>query len=418
MKRKLVFILILSQLLYLNSPISFSQVKDDSLTVSKIKQFEKSIEIYYGEIAEINSQIEALKLQLNQDKIVRYGLPSQSEKCQVVHHKAMSLCYDEKYEQARWVVHLVTKDVESGNVRRSNDFRSDPLVTTGTATFDDYVNTGYDRGHLAPSADFRWSKTALSESYYYSNMSPQKPELNRERWAELENMVRDWAIMNDEIFVVTGGILKDGLPVIKGSNTVSVPEYFYKVIVDYKLPEIKGIAFVMPNDTCDKEVLEYAVTINKAEELTGIDFFSSLPAEHQEQLENTFDTELWMNYRANKNVIEDAQPLPSKRGQYNTAEAKGLVDKNCKVCGTVVSVKYAVKSKGMPTHINLDKKFPNHIFSATIWGTDRKNFSYIPEKELPGKKICIRGKVLEYKKIPQITITNEKQIVFLDDVEE
>lgn len=398
--------------------LHFSQVKDDSTIVSKIKQFEKSIDIYNAQIEELNSQIEVLKLQLYQDKIIRYALPSQNEKCQVVHHKAMSLCYDEKYEQARWVVHLITKDVEFGNVRRTNDFRSDPLVLSGTATYDDYVNTGYDRGHLAPSADFRWSKTALSESYFYSNMSPQKPELNRERWAELENVVRDWAIMNDEVFVVTGGILKDGLPVVKGSNTVSVPEYFYKVVVDYKFPEIKGIAFIMPNDTCNEEVFEYAVTINKVEEMTGIDFFAGIPPEQQEQLENTFDVELWMSNKSEKNIVEDANPMPSRRGQYNTVEAKNQMDKNCKVCGTVVSVKYAVKSKGAPTHINLDKKFPNHVFSATIWGTDRKNFSYAPEKELPGKKICIRGKIHEYKKIPQITITNEKQIVFLDDVEE
>lgn len=416
-KRNIPYLTISLSLFTLFAYFSFSQVKDDSTILGKISQFEKSIVIYQGEIEELNSQVEILKLQLSQDKIIRYALPSQNEKCQMVHHKAMSLCYDEKYEQARWVVHMITRDVEFGNVRRTNDFRSDPLVLTGTAMYDDYVNTGFDRGHLAPSADFRWSKTALSESYYYSNMSPQKPELNRERWAELENMVRDWAMMNDELFVVTGGILKDGLPVIKGSNTVSIPEFFYKVVVDYRLPEIKGIAFVMPNDSCPKEVLEYAVSINKVEELTGIDFFHSLSPEHQEQLENTFDAELWMN-KSEKNNVEEAGPLPSKRGQYNTLEAKNMIEKNCKICGKVVSVKYSVKSKGMPTHINLDKKFPNHVFSATIWGSDRKNFSYAPEKELLGKNICIRGKVHEYKKIPQITITNEKQIIFLDEVED
>lgn len=414
MKRFSIFVFIFCLFHY----SAFTQMKDDSVLVAKIKQFEKSIEIYNAEISELNTQVEALKLQLCQDKILRYAIPSSAEKCQIVHHKAMSLCYDEWYEQARWVVHIIPKDVENGNVKRSNDFRSDPLVLTGTATFDDYVGSGYDRGHLAPSADFRWSKTALSESYFYSNMSPQEPDLNRGRWAELENIVRDWAVMNDEVFVVTGGILKDGLKVIKGTHTVSVPEYYYKVVVDYKFPEIKGIAFIMPNDSCPKDVFDYAVTINKVEEITGIDFFASLPPEQQEQIENTFDLDLWMNKEDGKEIIEEAEPMPSRRGQYNTSEAKGQIDKNCKVCGKVVSVKYSVKSKGMPTHINLDKKFPQHVFSATIWGSDRKNFSYAPEKELLGKNVCIRGKVMEYKKIPQITVTNEKQIVFLDDGEE
>ncbi len=392
----------------------FSQVEDDSTFLKKISGLEKNIVQYQSEINEINEQIEQLKLENYHNKIVRYALPEHKEKDPVIHHKAMTLLYDEKHEQARWVAHLVTKDVEKGIIGRSNDFRSDPLVLTGTANKDDYWNSGYDRGHLAPSADFRWSKTALSESYYYSNMSPQKPEFNRERWAELENFVREWAIMNEEIFLVTGGVLQDGLPAIKGSTSVSIPRYFYKVIADYKLPEIKGIAFIMPNDSCKKEVLEYAVTIDSVQKLTGINFFAELPLQHQEMLEKSMNPELWKNKEKGE-MIPDAEPLPSKFGRYNTEEARNQIGKNCKICGTVVSVKYAEKSKGAPTHLNLDKKFPNSVFSVTIWGSDRKNFSYAPEKELPGKKICVKGKVIQYKKAAEVIITNEKQIEFLDE---
>src|SRR5690606_2430798 len=101
--------------------------------------------------------------------------------------------------QARWVAHIILPDIIDGQVTRSNDFRVDPMVRSGTAVEADYFlqsqkpdgtieydGFGYDRGHLAPSADFRWSESALSESYYYSNMSPQLAEFNRNGWAELE----------------------------------------------------------------------------------------------------------------------------------------------------------------------------------------------------------------------------------------
>ena len=108
-----------------------------------------------------------------------------------------------------------------------NNFRKDELVTSGTASKADYWYSGYDRGHLAPSADFRWSKTALSESYFYSNMAPQLPELNREKWAELENAIREYVIENKiQVYVVTGGILNDSLPRMQNKgreNEVSIP---------------------------------------------------------------------------------------------------------------------------------------------------------------------------------------------------
>ena len=113
----------------------------------------------------------------------------------------MSLVYSEEHEQAKWVAHIISPDIITGNVSRTNDFRPDPHVSTGSTVEEDYFlkylqpdssykydGYGFDRGHLAPSADFRWSTTALSESYFYSNMSPQRPEFNRGTWAELEGL--------------------------------------------------------------------------------------------------------------------------------------------------------------------------------------------------------------------------------------
>ena len=75
-----------------------------------------------------------------------------------------------------------------------------------------YEGFGYDRGHLAPSADFRWSKKALSESYFYSNMSPQVASFNRECWADLEGLIRGYVYENKrDLIVYTGPVLHEGL---------------------------------------------------------------------------------------------------------------------------------------------------------------------------------------------------------------
>lgn len=165
-------------------------------------------------------------------------------------HSCMALVYDEAHEQAKWVAHMVLPDIMEGKISRSNDFRTDPLVKTGSTDETDYFlktqqpngsytydGFGYDRGHLAPSADFRWSLKALSESYLYSNMSPQLPEFNRELWSGLEDKVRAYIYRNptSRLFVVTGPILDAKPPVIERSvNKVAIPKAFFKVLLDLK----------------------------------------------------------------------------------------------------------------------------------------------------------------------------------------
>ena len=116
----------------------------------------------------------------------RSGLPKLGAGEEVVIHPGHMLVYSEKHEQAKWVAHIAAQDLVTGNLARIDSFLPDPLVRTGTAVTADYWNSGYDRGHLVPSADMRWNAGALQATYYYSNISPQLPELNRGTWAELE----------------------------------------------------------------------------------------------------------------------------------------------------------------------------------------------------------------------------------------
>jgi endonuclease G len=221
-------------------------------------------------------------------------LPKYSKKEQIVKHTAFTLCYSESHEQAKWVAYKLTADMCNNNgEERTNNFREDPLVKTKSALLEDYKKSGYDRGHLCPAGDMGWSEQTMSESFYMSNMSPQIPAFNRGIWKYLETDVREWAKQNKEIIVVTAGVLQDSLPVIGSINKVAIPKWYYKVILDYTLPEIKAIGFVLPNEGSKQSVFDYAVTVDSVEHLTGIDFFPALPDSLENYLESHIDISLW-----------------------------------------------------------------------------------------------------------------------------
>jgi endonuclease G, mitochondrial len=360
-------------------------------------------------------QLEELKFNKIQDDLSAVGNPICSEDVEVIYHKAMILGYNENHEQAQWVSHIVLPDVEKGNVSRTNNFRKDSLVTSGTASKADYWYSGYDRGHLAPSADFRWSKTALSESYFYSNMAPQLPDLNREKWAELENTIREYVIENKmQVYVVTGGVLNDSLPRMlnKGrENTVSIPSFFYKVILDNF--NHRSIGFVMPNGNCNYPIMSYAISIDSVEALTGLNFFSKIKDEGL--IEQQLDINIWQSGTKKGDVIP-INPITLEKGMINTVQAQYNIGTKSTVCGTVVSTKYSEKSGA--TFLNLDKKFPNQIFSVTIWKDSRANFSYIPEIELQDRKVCITGKIENNKGTPTMNISTEKSINIITEENE
>ena len=211
---------------------------------------------------------------------------------QIIDHFGYSLSYNEEHEQASWVFYELTDKEVSGLVKRKDQFRKNPDVRTGSASLSDYKGSGYDRGHLAPAADMRWSSTAMSESFFMSNMSPQVPSFNRGIWKKLEAKVRKWALDNESIYVVTGGVLRGSLNKI-GDNGVSVPKFYYKVILDNKEPDIKGIGFVIPNEKGNKLLYEYSISIDEVEKITGIDFFYLLPDIIEHKIEKELDINKW-----------------------------------------------------------------------------------------------------------------------------
>ena len=180
-----------------------------------------------------------------------------------------------------------------GRVPRSNNFREDPSIISGSSTLSDYKGSGYDRGHLAPAGDLKWSDSSMKDSFYMSNMSPQTPGFNRDIWKRLEEWTRDQAVNNKGIIVITGPVLTDGPYKEIGNNGVDIPKRYFKVLLDYTEPEIKAIGFVMDNKPSKYPVTDFALTIDQVELVTGLDFFYLLPDTQENNLESQFDTSLW-----------------------------------------------------------------------------------------------------------------------------
>ncbi len=221
---------------------------------------------------------------------------------QIVRHQNYILGYYEASEQPAWVLYELRADqLLAPRWKRSGNFRADPVVASGSASLSDYYKSGYDRGHLAPAADMAFSEKAMSESFYLSNISPQRPAFNRGIWRHLEELMRRWAIAYQRIIIVTAGVVtgpqappSQNLASI-GENQVWVPHNYYKVVYD---PERQlMIAFLLQNRAYqlqdDEKLSIFATTVDAVEELSALDFFPQLPDTIEESMESQADLSAW-----------------------------------------------------------------------------------------------------------------------------
>ncbi|WP_299102785.1 DNA/RNA non-specific endonuclease [uncultured Winogradskyella sp.] len=220
-----------------------------------------------------------------------YYLPT-STTHQIVHHQNYSLSYSEAHEQAEWVAYeLKSSHLSSTNHKRPY-FEIDENVKTGAAHWRNYKKSGYDKGHLCPAGDRRYTKAAHDETFLTSNISPQEHKFNAGVWNRLEQKVRYWAKKNDGIFVVTGGVLSGSMKAI-GTENVSVPNQFYKVILDNTNGNIKLLAFLLDHKDSNLPLYKFVVSVDEVESLTGIDFFPELEDDIETKLEASSSYKNW-----------------------------------------------------------------------------------------------------------------------------
>lgn len=207
---------------------------------------------------------------------------------QILKRKGYTLSYNADYKTPQWVAWELTKKETKGKEGRTDKFLPDPDVRGAKAYTGDYTKSGYDRGHMAPAADMKWSRKAMEESFYMSNICPQNPNLNRGDWNDLEEKSRQWAKKYGAVYIACGPIYDNKRPKRIGNNKVAVPDAFYKVVLINDKKNPKAIGFIFPNKAGHKPLKKYVVTVDSVEKRTNIDFFSALP----DEIENKIEAEL------------------------------------------------------------------------------------------------------------------------------
>ncbi|WP_294471639.1 DNA/RNA non-specific endonuclease [uncultured Bacteroides sp.] len=228
----------------------------------------------------------------SKDLEIPTSLTSRQE--QIIRHTGYTVSYNRDLKLPNWVSYELTRKETKGKEKRSNRFIADPLVKGAIATNADYTRSGYDKGHMAPAADMKWSPVAMNESFYFSNMCPQHPQLNRRGWKKLEEKIRDWAVADSAIIIICGPIIKNQSKTI-GKNKVVVPQQFFKVILSPFVKPMRAIGFLFNNEQSVDPLSAYVVTVDSIERLTNMDFFSLLPDEIENKIEAEANYFHWPN---------------------------------------------------------------------------------------------------------------------------
>ena len=212
---------------------------------------------------------------------------------QILKRVAYTASYNSDLRIPNWVAWQLTgAHTEGKNTRAGVKFQEDTDVPLPRAVDFDYVRSGYDRGHLCPSADNRWDATAQEQSFLLTNVCPQDHNLNVGDWHELENLCRKWAKTYGSIYIVAGPVLLKGKHKAIGKNKVTVPEAFFKVVLCME-GEPKAIGFIYRNESGNRPKSYYVNTIDDVERITGIDFFPALPDNVEKAVEATCNLEEW-----------------------------------------------------------------------------------------------------------------------------
>ena len=205
----------------------------------------------------------------------------------VIRHLGYTVSYNNFYKTPNWVAWELTRQETEGDEERTNKFLPDPELPEPRVTTSDYTRSGYDRGHMAPAADMKWSSRAMKESFYMSNICPQNRKLNRDDWGDLEESCRKWAEKYGTVHIACGPIYDTKSPKRIGKSRVAVPDRFFKVVLIYNRKNPMAMGFLFDIKAHHQNLKNYMVTVDKVEEETGLDFFPKVPDSIEERIEST-----------------------------------------------------------------------------------------------------------------------------------
>ena len=223
-------------------------------------------------------------------------MQSKNVPSQILRRMAYTTSYNSKTRNPNWVGWVLTSEHADGEVGRSGQlFIEDEDVPEPRATYRDIREgeCGYQRGHMCPAADNKWSYKAMKEAFLMTNICPQNGNLNQNDWESLEESCRGWARKYGKIYIVAGPVFKSKKYKTVGEREVAVPDAFFKVVLTFGSGNPKAIGFLYENRSGHHKMEYYARTVDEVEKATGMDFFSQLSDDVEVAIESKCNLDEW-----------------------------------------------------------------------------------------------------------------------------
>ncbi|SEK42552.1 endonuclease G [Aquimarina amphilecti] len=242
------------------------------------------------------------------DSNITFGNPSDANTNSTNYYLSkpdFSLSYNNNTGTANWVSwHL--SSAWTGNTPRCNCFKRDNDLPSSffRATSSDYTNSGFDRGHLCPSADRNGSEDSNENTYYMTNIAPQAPDNNQRSWANFENYLRSLTLEGNEVHIIagvagSGGTGRNGFASSIDGGNITVPDSFWKVAlilpngsddINRVTTSTRVIAINIPNDQgISTDWTQFRTSVNSIESLTGYDLFENITNSVESVIESVVD---------------------------------------------------------------------------------------------------------------------------------
>ncbi|BCE00137.1 DNA/RNA non-specific endonuclease [Marinicellulosiphila megalodicopiae] len=244
---------------------------------------------YQADSDHIPQRTNPIQSDFNPVTLDEFGVPAQNTD-QLLEYSSFNIGYEYHSKQAAWVGYALQPEMVRVVNVREDSFKEELLIPQEyRATLADYSNSGFQRGHLAPNATLDHTDFSMSETFYLSNISPQKMDFNQFGWRDLETYVRNCVDNYQDgqrVFVFTGPYFEGSLDSIGGSN-LPVPTGFYKVIYEFNDLNASALGFIAPHDDFDfSKAQQYLRSVDFIEVLTGLDFGVNIPEDLENQLES------------------------------------------------------------------------------------------------------------------------------------
>ena len=228
----------------------------------------------YRAVGEVQKDLEIPECQPEEDIVVHTGYTAS--------YNHLTLVPD-------WVAWALTADEVRGDVDGQFSFSRDPMVRNPKASREDYSNSGWDKGHMAPRADMKWSLKALEESYFFTNICPQDHSMNAGAWRRIEELTRATALRRGVVYVVCGPLFTEHRHGTVGEAHVQVPDAFFKALAVHTENGFCTVGFVVDNTPQIRAPQHYAVSVDSVEALIGRNLFPHIG----EEAERDYDWNVW-----------------------------------------------------------------------------------------------------------------------------